>query len=176
MTTNLAQNALFFFPVAGFIVAMALGVLFADSPIKALVSLIMSMLGIGVLFLAKGAVFLGGAQLAVYAGAVMVLFLMVLMLMDVNEVTDRFFKDKASAGKFVKVGSVGVVLGLSMGALSLKTYNNAYQSNVEVTEAVKHLAMTLFKRHMFLFELIGVLLLVIAVAVVAVSRSGGEKK
>ncbi len=175
MVTGLAQNAFFFFPLAGFIIAMALGVLFSDTPIRALISLIMSMLGIGILFLAKGAVFLGGAQFAVYAGAVMVLFLMVLMLMDVNEVTDKFFKDKASAGKFVKVGSVGIILGLSMGALSLKTYSNAYQNNIGVTEAITNLAMTLFKRHMFLFELVGILLFVIAVAVVAVSRSGRDE-
>lgn len=176
METSLVQNPWFFFPIASFIGCMALGVLFSSSPIKALLYLVMSMLGIGMVFLSQGALFLGGVQLAVYAGAVMVLFLMVLMMVDDDEVSDKFFREKASVGKFIKVGAVGVFLGLSMGAFSLKTYTNAYRGELTPTEVTKELAMSLFKNHMFLFELVGVLLLVIAVAVVSVSRMRKESQ
>ncbi len=170
MTVSLAQNPFFFFPVALFVSFMALGVLFSASSIKALLYLVMSMLGVGLVFLSQGALFLGGVQFAVYAGAVMVLFLMVLMLIEDTEISDAFFREKASLEKFVKVGAVGIFLGLSMGAFSLKTYTNSYKNDLSSEEATKELAVNLFENHMFLFEIVGVLLLVIAVAVVSVSR------
>lgn len=134
------------------------------------------MLSTGLLFMVQGAVFLGGVQIAVYAGAVLVLFLIILMLVDLDEESDHFFQEKPSLTKFAQVGSVGVILGLTMGALSLKTYASSYSSSESIMDNTKILAFTLFEKHMLLFELVGVLLLIIAVGVVTVSRHKGGLK
>jgi NADH-quinone oxidoreductase subunit J len=176
MNESLMLSPLFFFPAATFITVMAMGVLFSNRPIQALLYLVFTMISTGLLFMVQGAIFLGGVQIAVYAGAVLVLFLIILMLVNLDEETDHFFKEKPSLTKFAQVGSAGIILGLTMGALSLKTYTSSYSSKESIMENTKYLAFTLFEKHMFLFELVGVLLLVIAVGVVTVSRHKGGSK
>lgn len=173
MKIDLMQNIYFFLSIGGFILSTALGVLFSSKPINALLYLVLSMLGVGVLFIVQGAVFLGAVQFAVYAGAVMVLMLMIFMLMDVDRKSSFFFDKKPSVSHFIKIGSVGAFLGLSMGALSLKTYTKSFEEEAGAMEITRELSITLFKDHLLLFEVIGLFLLVIAVGVVAVSKFRG---
>ena len=71
-----------FYTVSGLIVASALGVVLARRPIYAVLSLVMALFGLSVLFMLLHAFFVAAIQIVVYAGAVLVLFLFVVMLLD----------------------------------------------------------------------------------------------
>jgi NADH-quinone oxidoreductase subunit J len=80
---------LFVFVVAGVIVlGGALGVVTRANPVHAALSLVATLFGIAVLFVAQEAHFLAAVQVIVYAGAIVVLFLFVLMLLGVDRAED----------------------------------------------------------------------------------------
>src|SRR6476469_10429634 len=66
----------------------ALGVVFNSNPVHAALSLVATLFGVAVLFIAQDAQFLAAVQVIVYAGAIVVLFVFVIMLLGVDEVED----------------------------------------------------------------------------------------
>ena len=76
-------EAILFWCVAVFMVACALGVLFFRKAGYSAISMVGVMLGLAVLYLAQGAAFLGAVQVVVYTGAIMMLFLFVIMMAPV---------------------------------------------------------------------------------------------
>jgi NADH-quinone oxidoreductase subunit J len=171
-----ADSFLFWF-LAIVTVASGLSVILMNNPIYCALSLAMTMVGISALFVTLNAFFIAGVQLIVYAGAVMVLFTMVLMLFDLKHEMQAFVKGKFTG--FIKVASVGLLAGLLVGAILLsvglfteKTTDNpvTFGTGMEATKALGHI---LYTKYLFGFEALGVLLLVIAIGAVALSRSKG---
>jgi NADH-quinone oxidoreductase subunit J len=68
--------------LATFIVVCALGVVFSRSPITSAISLLVCFIGVAVLYLALGAEFVAAVQVLVYAGGIMVLYIIGIMLTD----------------------------------------------------------------------------------------------
>ena len=109
---------LLFWVVAPVMVLGALGLLFARRAVHAALSVVIVMVGLAVLYTANGAPFLGVAQVVVYTGAVMMLFLFVLMLVGVDSSDSlvetirgqRWIAVLAGGGLLVVLG--GVVLGV----------------------------------------------------------------
>ena len=75
-------HPLLFYTLSALMVVGALGVIFARVPIYAVLSLVMTLFGMSALFIGLGAYFVAAIQVLVYAGAVLVLFLFVVMLLD----------------------------------------------------------------------------------------------
>src|SRR6187399_3301757 len=73
---------------AAIIIAGALGVVLRPNPVHAALSLVMTLFGVAVLFVAQHADFLAVVQVIVYAGAIVVLFLFVIMLLGVDRTMD----------------------------------------------------------------------------------------
>lgn len=168
-----ADTFLFWF-LAFVSIAGALGVVLMTNPIHCALSLVLTMVSVAAIFITLQAYFLAGVQLIVYAGAVMVLFVMVLMLFDLKNEIQAFSRGRIKGA--LKIGAVGVLSGLIVGALARALIMNRAQDVVAAstaTGAIKPLAENLFFNHVFSFELLGVLLLVIAVGAVALSRSKG---
>ena len=86
-----------FFFFGGLSLFSALGVLFHSNPVKSALYLVATMLGISGLFFNLSAPFIATVQIMVYAGAVMVLFLFVVMIFDLKQTNYRIF----SPGKVV---------------------------------------------------------------------------
>lgn len=153
-------------------VVSGLGVLLATSPIYSALSLCMTMVGVSAFFFTLGAYFLAGVQMIVYAGAVMVLFVMVLMLFDLKQELKAF-----SPGRFtgtVKIASVGLLTGLVCGSIFLFKATPTEEAIPAISpDMTKQLGQTLFTKYLFGFEALGVLLLVVAVGTVALARSRG---
>ena len=83
------QVELVVFVIAGAAcLAGALGVVFSENPVHAALSLVGTLFGIAVLFVAQEANFLAAVQVIVYAGAIVVLFLFVIMLLGVDKADD----------------------------------------------------------------------------------------
>ena len=121
------------------------------------------------------AYFVAGVQLIVYAGAVMVLFVMVLMLFDLKHEIEAFTKGKITGA--IKLATVGILVGLIVGAVLYNAQPPVGTVSKEMAELSqdpsKQLGIRLFTQHLFAFEALGVLLLVIAVGAVALARSKG---
>lgn len=170
-------DAILFWFLAFVTVGAGLSVVLMSNPIYSALSLAMTMVGVSALFVTLGAYFLAGVQLIVYAGAVMVLFVMVIMLFDLRHEIQAFTRGKITGA--VKIASVGILAGLVVGAITLSTkaieLSQKEQLATEQTYAsnTMTLAQNLFLQNVFGFEALGVLLLVIAVGTVALSRSRG---
>lgn len=168
-------DAFLFWFLAIVTVAAGLSVVLMTNPIYSALSLAMTMVGVSALFVTLGAYFLAGVQLIVYAGAVMVLFVMVLMLFDLKHELQAFTRGKITGG--VKIAAVGIIAGLVVGAITLGTKVIEVSKTAETakvqTDTTRALAENLFIKNVFGFEALGVLLLVIAVGTVALSRSRG---
>ncbi len=170
-----ADTFLFWF-LAIVTVVSALSVILMVNPIYSALSLAMTMIGVAAIFVTLNAYFLAGAQLIVYAGAVMVLFVMVLMLFDLKHEIQAFTRGRITGA--IKIASVGILSGLIVGAVTmgLKTAASATSSgdiSKPATDTTRALAENLFIKNIFGFEALGVMLLVIAVGTVALSRSKG---
>ncbi|MGZ3726239.1 MAG: NADH-quinone oxidoreductase subunit J [Pseudobdellovibrio sp.] len=156
-------------------IVSGLSVVLLTNPIYCALCLAMTMVGVAGIFVTLQAYFLAGVQLIVYAGAVMVLFVMVLMLFDLKHELQAFTRGKFS-GAF-KIASVGTLAGLLVGALyavNVTTTDGSGEAAAATAKgAIQPLSEELFLKNVFGFEALGVLLLVIAVGTVALSRSKG---
>ncbi len=173
----MTADAFLFWFLAVLTIGSALSVLMFTNPIFSALSLAMTMVGVAALFVTLDAFFLAGVQLIVYAGAVMVLFVMVLMLFDLKLELKAFTRGKISG--FLKITTVGVLAGLIIGSLCLTSdlFTNTSAitagSASATVDTTKMIGQLLFSRYVFGFEALGVLLLVVAVGAVALARSKG---
>jgi NADH-quinone oxidoreductase subunit J len=173
----MTADVFIFWFLALVIIASALSVILMTNPIYSALSLALTMVGAAALFVTLQAYFLAGVQVIVYAGAVMVLFVMVLMLFDLKNELQAFSRGRFTGA--IKIGAIGILSGLLGGALYSATVSGPVQTASEAEAAatavgaIRPLAEKLFLNHVFGFEVLGVLLLVIAVGTVALSRSKG---
>lgn len=173
----MTADAFLFWFLALVALGSGLGVILMNNPIYSALCLAMTMVGISALFVTLNAFFIAGVQLIVYAGAVMVLFVMVLMLFDLKAEIQAFSRGRVTGA--IKIASVGLLAGLvvagitvSMGLITFKTADNPVMvgNGMETTKALGNI---LFSKYIFGFEALGVLLLVVAVGAVALARSKG---
>jgi len=151
-----------------------LSVILVSNPIYSALCLAMSMVGVSALFATLGAYFIAGVQMIVYAGAVLVLFVMVLMLFDLKTELATFSRGKISG--LMKIAIVGLLAGFLAGAFKTMTFEGADQAAtkaVSTGDTTKALGTLLFTKYVFGFEALGILLLVIAIGVVGLARSKG---
>lgn len=171
------ESCVLFYLLSFLSVITAFGMIISANPVYSALFLAGSMIAISGIFFLLEAYFIAGVQLIVYAGAVMVLFVMVLMLFDLKKEIVVFSQGTFSG--VLKLISAGAMLGLVVGAAERSTDmivglndEKILNSSGAMTE-MKAIAQLLFTRYLFAFEILGVLLLLIAVGVVAVSRIKG---
>jgi NADH-quinone oxidoreductase subunit J len=170
---TVTADAFLFWLLAVVTVASALTVVLIVNPIYSALSLAMTMVGISALFVTLGALFIAGVQLIVYAGAVMVLFVMVIMLFDLKHELQAFTRGKFSGA--TKIASVGMFAGLVVGAILMSAgpAGDSAVTTLQEVDTTKALGKLLFSKYIFGFEALGVLLMVVAIGAVALSRSKG---
>ncbi len=167
----------FVFSVAGAAsLAGALGVVLSSNPVHSALMLIMTLFGVAVLFVAQAAHFLAAVQVIVYAGAIVVLFLFVIMLLGVDRSEDvraEPLKGQRPLALLAGLLVLGGVLLLARttwvsGATSVAGPISGEGSNVE------KLARTLFTRHLLAFEVTSVLLVIAVVGAVVLARRSSD--
>ena len=171
----MSVDAMLFWFLSIIVLGFGLSVILMTNPIYSALCLAMTMVGVAGVFVMLNAYFLAGVQLIVYAGAVMVLFVMVLMLFDLKHELQAFSRGKVTGA--IKIACVGILAGLIVGAVTIGkslTEAKAVAENAMVNiDTTKALSQNLFLKNIFGFEALGVMLLVIAVGTVALSRSKG---
>jgi len=167
---------LFIFVAALSIIA-ALGVILQRHPIHSLLALVMTLVLIAILFIGLGATTVGFLQVIVYAGAIMVLFLFVIWLLNLQ--SDRL-EGGHLALKFVgSLASAALITELLVFVLRLPAPLGHNEPVGADYGSIGLLARSLFSDYLVAFEVTSVLLLVGVVGAVALARrtvtNGGTK-
>ncbi|GAA1683568.1 NADH-quinone oxidoreductase subunit J [Streptomyces yatensis] len=134
-----------------------------------------TMIVLAVFYLANGAYFLGVVQIVVYTGAIMMLFLFVVMLVGVTAADSlkETLKGQRWLAALCGLG-FGILLCAGLGNASLKTWNGLGQANSGGN--VEGLAALIFTKYVFAFEITGALLITAAVgAMVLTHRERTER-
>lgn len=148
----------------------ALAVVFLRNPVSSALSLVMSFVGLAALFVMLDAFFIGVVQVLVYAGAVMVLFLFIIMLLDLrSEKTRRLNLAAWAGGGLVLIGFVSLLGKVLFVKPGYDAITREPMPAGPITDVVG-VGVTLFKNYTLPFQVVGVLLLVATVGVVLLSK------
>lgn len=152
----------------------ALGVVFSKNPVYSVLFLILTFFSLSGHYILLNAQFLAAVNVIVYAGAIMVLFLFVIMFLNLNKETEQH---KSTISKFAGVIAGGMLLIVMIAALKDAQpagYNaDTFDSQIGM---VQNLGQVLFKNYLLPFELASVLFLAAMVgAVMLGKREVGER-
>jgi NADH-quinone oxidoreductase subunit J len=170
-----------FFIAAAICLVGAFGVITRSNPVHAALSLVMTLFGVAVLFVAQDAHFLAVVQVIVYAGAIVVLFLFVLMLLGVDQAED--IKIEPIAGQRVIAAVLGLVLFVlpvlaliatkdDGGIVATGARANLGAISEDPGDNVSQLGEVLFTDDLYAFEITSVLLVIAVVGAVLLARRG----
>jgi NADH-quinone oxidoreductase subunit J len=163
------MQLVFFFALAIVAVAGALGVVLSKNAVYSALSLLLNFAVLAVMYFTLHAQFLGVVQVIVYAGAIVVLFLFVIMLIGGQLAPDALLASSRRLARIIAVAA-GVLLlaaltyGLLGGALA------AQAGQVPDSGSVQAIGEALFTDYLLPFELASVLLLVAMIGAVVLAR------
>jgi len=166
-----------FFGLSIVAIASALGMLISKSAIYSALNLILNFLTVAIFYLWLGAPFIALTQVTVYAGAIMVLFLFVIMLLGIEQL------GKAPSIPWQR--PIAIILGLILifeaGYLMITRGNelNPMQVSSSAFGSPKAVGLLLFNEYLLPFEAISVLLLASMIGVIILShriKNGGEER
>lgn len=187
--------SLLFYLFAAITLFFGIGVIVARNPVASALSLVVSFTGLAALFISLDAYFIGVLQILVYAGAVMVLFLFIIMLMDIKAEEGRPLNYGTAIGGIL----LAVVFTLQIGGV-LSTFKPGEKTleetplNLPVAAAkatlptikddltagtlpdAKMMGLTLFDQYPFQLQIVGLLLLAGTVGVVVLSKRDNSEK
>ncbi|GFG50467.1 NADH:ubiquinone oxidoreductase subunit J [Mycolicibacterium agri] len=147
----------------------AIGVVAAPKAVYSAIFLASTMISLAVLYIAQEALFLGVVQVVVYTGAVMMLFLFVLMLVgvDLTESLTETIRGQRVAAAIAGVG-FGVLLIAGIGNVSVAGFTGLPEANAN--QNVEGLAALIFTRYLWAFELTGALLITAALGAMVLAH------
>jgi NADH-quinone oxidoreductase subunit J len=159
---------------AAVILSGAVGVVLSANATRAVLSLIATLFGIAVLFVAQEAHFLAAVQVIVYAGAIVVLFLFVLMLLGVDTVEDLTVEPIARQRPAAIAGGLAffgmILLALSAGGDGITGARGAFDPVADAAPDVVALGRSIFTTHVFALEATALLLTIAVVGAVVLVR------
>jgi len=162
---------LVFFVLAALAVLGALNLVFQKHPIHSALSLIVVMVCLAGLYLLMGAEFVAAVQIIVYGGAIMVLFIFVIMLLNAGE------EERTDFSKIAKFAGLPLALALtaSIAAAVVKSgAGMANPSDTVIPKATEQISTMLFKEFVYPFELTSFLILVAIMGALVLAQR--EKK
>ncbi len=161
--------ALLFWPFALLMLIFGAAVVLNRNPIASALSLVVCFLGLAALFLSLNAYFIGIIQVLVYAGAVMVLFLFIIMLLDLRAKERRHRNVAALAG--------GSIVALALFAQIYSVIRSLRSADLPMPpltdqriDDVRNIGTLLFDKFNLPFQIIGVLILVATIGVIVLSK------
>jgi NADH-quinone oxidoreductase subunit J len=162
------QDILFYFFAAATLLCGVLVVAnpFSRSPVTSAMFLVLTIFSMAGLFVLLHAFFLAAVQIIVYAGAVMVLFLFVLMVLDLREEEQRKIKKSGAILGLITAGAIYVLLLRAFGTMTPATGLAAPQ----LEGATAPLGRMLYTEYLLPFEMVALLLLVAMVGVILLSK------
>ena len=163
---------IFFYALAAIAVASAIAVVLQRNPVHSAVALIFTLLSLAGLYLMLYAPFVAGVQIILYVGGIMVLFLFVIMLVNIEQMEKEH--------RFNRQWLVGIVTALALGGLMVFVYwkgqailPTAVQALPEESNT-QQIGINLYGRYVLPFEVASLLLLVAMVGAVLMARKRVE--
>ena len=157
-----------FYFLSAITLASAFLTIYSKNPIHSAIYLVICMMSIVGHYLMFNAQFLAMVQLIVYAGAIMVLFLFTIMLMNLNK------EDEVHKPRITRLGAITVFILMSVVLVTIfinsKTIMGDYDSSGADYQSIKTLGKILMNEYMVPFEFASILLLVAMIGVVLLSK------
>jgi len=166
------MKELFFIFFSLYTIAAALGVVLAKNPVYSAFSLILSFFGLSALYVMWGATFIGMIQILVYTGAIVVLFVFVVMLLDLGSVVT----DHSHSWLTVMVSAIAVWF---FSLLMLRTFNHTplVAPATPLAESnTRLISQLLFTEYLWPFEILSIFLLALIIAIYALTRPDAADK
>lgn len=151
-------------------ISCALGVILSRNPVSSVLFLIATFFSVSGHYILMNAQFLAIVNIIVYAGAIMVLFLFVIMLMNLNADTEP---QKNRLVQLAGVVSGGILFLVILAALKSSTNNMLEQTSTDIG-LIKNLGETLFTKFVLPFEVASVLFLSAMIGAVVLGKKGED--
>jgi len=158
-----------FWVFASIMLIFGAAVVINRNPIASALSLVICFMGLSALFMSLAAFFIGIIQVLVYAGAVMVLFLFIIMLLDLRLEKRRKLNVVAVVGGIAVALALFLQIYLVIGQLDARDQPFPPLSASPVDD-VHHVGLLLFTNYTLPFQVIGVLVLVATIGVIVLSK------
>ena len=178
LATQIALPDLITFVVSAIAVVLgALGVILMRNPVHSALMMILTLFAVAVLFVEQNAQFLAAVQVIVYAGAIVVLFLFVIMLLGVDK-KENLRKDKLRGQRPLAIFAVVVmfaeILTLSRGNWATGAHGTVLSTTTHSSNVVQ-LAQSIFTTYLLPFEATSVLLIISVVGAVVLVRQSEQR-
>ncbi|MDR2205102.1 MAG: NADH-quinone oxidoreductase subunit J [Flavobacteriaceae bacterium] len=161
------MEQILFYTAAGIALISAGYFVFAKNPLYAILSLIVTFFSIAGLYILMNAQFLGIVQIIVYAGAIMVLFLYILMMLNLNKQDES---RKHSLRKIIGIFAAGILFIGMLGAYKGISGNYISENPDSGIGLTKNLGRLLFSEYVLPFELASILILAGIVGAVLIGK------
>lgn len=178
LAVQIALPDLITFIVAGCAVLLgALGVILMKNPVHSVLMMILTLFAVAVLFVEQNAQFLAAVQVIVYAGAIVVLFLFVIMLLGVDN-KENISNEKLRGQRPLAIAAVIVIfaeiLTLSKGTWATGAHGTVLSTSSSGSNVVQ-LAESIFTTYLLPFEATSVLLIIAVVGAVVLVRTSNKR-
>ncbi len=171
------MELILFYVFAVTVVGGGIGVVASRNPVGSLMFMVVSLASVAGIYVLLEAHFLAAIQVMVYAGAIMVLFLFVIMLLNLgHDYRDDLVRGLYAVCAFVVSGAICGILATRFGGAEssslYESFPGAAAMDLELAErgAVSLIARPLFQEYVVPFEITGILLLVAVVGAVALAK------
>jgi NADH-quinone oxidoreductase subunit J len=148
-------------------IGSALAFVTRKSPVAAALWLVNTMFALAALYVMLGAQFVGAIQVLVYAGAIMVVFLFVVMLLNLGHASELDLKGRRTQ---LTAGLVGLALLAQLFALTRHRFAEPLEEPVMSYNVTGDIARSLFTQHVVAFEVTALLLLAAIVGAVILAK------
>jgi len=150
-------------------IVSAVNVIVNRNPIYSAVSLVVTLFSLAGIFLLLEAYFIAAVQIIIYAGAIMVLFLFVIMLLNPAEEAKflSFTNPRTIVITLSSIAFIGMVISLVSGSMN---YIGSVAESVGDLGTTKNIGLTLFTKYLLPFEIASLLLLVALVGAVMMTK------
>jgi NADH-quinone oxidoreductase subunit J len=169
MTRTSTGEAVLFWIFGAIALIGAIGMVMASKAVYSAIFLAMTMIILAIFYIAQDAVFLGVVQIVVYTGAVMMLFLFVLMLIGVDTAESLVETLRGQRIAALLAGlAFGVLLIAGIGAVSVGQFRGLAEANAGGN--VQGLAALIFTRYLWAFEVTSALLVTAAIGAMVLAH------
>jgi NADH-quinone oxidoreductase subunit J len=158
-------------------IATALGMLFSQNAVYSALFLVLNFVTVAVFYLLLGAPFIAMSQITVYAGAIMVLFLFVIMLLGAeNLAPSRNLPWQKPLARLLSVILAVEAIYLLFSRARTDLAVTAPDASLNTMDSLRDMAMSLFNQYLLPFEVTSILLLVAMVGAIVLTRQekGGK--
>lgn len=169
------DEIIIFWGLAGLITLCSVMVITVSNPVSAAIFLVLDLFFLGAVYALQGADFAAAIQIIIYTGAILVLFLFVIMILNLNPqsiLRDQRWRLSEKIILFL------VVTGFSFLATKIYYYKKPFTaiSKHILSDNTKDVALLLFNKYVWPFEIVSMLILLAIVGSISIAKKKKEKE